>query len=128
LSAVRPRRSAEKETVCQNDPPSNHPRYGELGPERPPVDGLLDFANGLRGALSEIDTNGSMADINAELLDRFEAFVIWQEPDDDGAVWVQPLLKLSVAQALVGREDVTKEDLAPWLLGANPERPPMKCT
>jgi hypothetical protein len=34
------------------------------------------------------------------------------------------LLKLSVARALVGRDDVAEEDLAPRRLGAGPE-PPM---
>jgi hypothetical protein len=67
-----------------------------------------------------------MADVNAELLDRFEGFVIWQEADDERAVWIQALLKLSVAQALVGREYVTNEDPSCLAARQGPGPPPMK--
>jgi DNA invertase Pin-like site-specific DNA recombinase len=67
-------------------------------PVETPTDAFLDFANALQGALTGIDTSGSMAQVNTELARVFEAFVIWV---DEGVVRINPMLRTSVAEALV---------------------------
>lgn len=68
-------------------------------PTAPPADAVLDFAVGLREALSGVDTDGTMAAVNAELRRTFGRFLI--QRDDGGNVRITPELHLSVAEALM---------------------------
>jgi hypothetical protein len=73
-------------------------------PAEAPADALLDFAAGLQAAVRGIDTTDPMAQVNAALAEIFEGFVI--HPAQHGRpVMVEPLLHLSVAQAMFSEVD-----------------------
>lgn len=97
-------------------------------PADPDTDTLLDFAASLQRALRGVDTSSSMAQVNAELAQTFEGFVI--HPPVDGPrgrcpLAVVPVLHPGVARAILfeNAPSTGREALPVFVSG---EAPPMR--
>jgi DNA invertase Pin-like site-specific DNA recombinase len=97
-------------------------------PADPDTDTLLDFAASLQRALRGVDTSSNMAQVNAELAQTFEGFVI--HPPVDGPrgrcpLAVVPVLHPGVARAILfeNAPSTGREALPVFVSG---EAPPMR--